>query len=65
MHCNVTKYSQLVLTSDAEVLQSHARLDAKKARRAKAEIDMWQQATGWNHGSKALMLDPSLKSWAN
>ena len=49
MHCNITKYSQLVLTSDAEVRQSHAKLDAKKTQCTKAEFDMWQQATGWNH----------------
>ena len=62
MHCNITKYSQLVLTSDAEVLQSYAKLDAKKTQCTKAEFDMWQQATGWNHSSKALLLDQDLKS---
>ena len=61
MHCNITKYSQLVLTSDAEILQSYAKLDAKKSQCTKAEFDMWQQATGWNHSSKALLLDQDLK----
>ena len=62
MHCNITKYSQLVLTSDAEILQPYAKLDAKKTQCTKAEFDMWQQATGWNHSSKALLLDQDLKS---
>ncbi|CAK9044027.1 Uncharacterized protein SCF082_LOCUS25069, partial [Durusdinium trenchii] len=43
MHCNITKYSQLVLTSDAEILQSYAKLDAKKTQCTKAEFDMWQE----------------------
>ena len=30
MPCNITKYSQLVLTSDAEVRQSYAKLEAKR-----------------------------------
>jgi hypothetical protein len=28
----------------------------------KNDFDMWQQATGWNHSSMALMLDPALKA---
>ena len=51
MHCNIKKHSQLVLTTNAEVLQSYAKLDAKKIKCTKAEFDMWQQATGWNLSS--------------
>ena len=60
-HCNILQYNQLSLTTDDEVLESYARLDAK-ATSTKHDFDMWQQATGWNHSSMALMLDPALKA---
>ena len=50
------------MTSDDQVLESYARLDARKATSTKNDFDMWQQATGWNHSSMALMLDPALKA---
>ena len=62
MHCNITKYSQLKLTTDQEVLQSYAKLDARKATCTKTDFDMWQQATGWTHSHLALLLDAELKS---
>ena len=62
MHCNIMQYNQLSLTTDDQVLESYARLDARKATSTKNDFDMWQQATGWNHSSMALMLDPALKA---
>ena len=62
MHCNIAKYSQLKLTTDQEVLQSYAKLDARKATCTKADFDMWQQATGLTHSHLALLLDAELKA---
>ena len=59
-HCNITRYNQLVLTTDAAILQSYATLDQKRDRCSKKEFDLWQQATGWTWSAKALLLDQSL-----
>ena len=62
MHSNITKYSQLKLTSDQDVLQSYASLHARKQHCTKADFELWQQATGWSHSDQALLLDQQLNS---
>ena len=62
MHSNITKYSQLDLASDQDVLQSYATLHSRKETCSKADFELWQQATGWSHSDKALLLDQDLVS---
>eukprot|EP00438_Fugacium_kawagutii_P017417 Skav234034 [mRNA] locus=scaffold2485:5120:7207:+ [translate_table: standard] len=59
-HHNVQKYSQLVLTTDAQVLQSYAQLHARASTCTKQDFEMWQQATGWTYSHKAMLIDPDL-----
>ncbi|CAE7256692.1 unnamed protein product [Symbiodinium sp. CCMP2592] len=61
MDHRTTKYSQLVLTTDEDVIQSYRRLDERRATcRTKAEFSQWQQATGWTWNPQALLLNQTL-----
>ena len=62
MHCNIKKYDQLVLTTDAQVLQSYHNLNSRKLTSTKKEFQLWEQATGWTWSAKAMMLDQQLLS---
>ena len=62
MHENTTKYDQLVLTSNSQVLESYAKLHARKATTTRAEFELWEKATGWTYSPLALLLDDQLKS---
>lgn len=59
-HHNVQKLSQLVLTTDDQVLQSYAQLHARASTCTKQEFEMWQQATGWTYSHKAMLIDDEL-----
>ena len=61
MDHRTTKYSQLVLTTDEDVVQSFHRLNERRATcRTKAEFSQWQQATGWTWNAHALLLNQTL-----
>ena len=62
MHCNIKKYNQLVLTTDAQVLQSYQNLSSRRMTSTKQDFQRWEQATGWTWSAKALMLDEQLLS---
>ena len=59
-HNSTTKYQQLVLTTDSEVLESYQRLHDRVSTCSKKEFACWEQATGWTYNSKALLLDSQL-----
>ena len=61
-HNSTTKYHQLVLTNDQEVLDSYQRLHARCSTCSKNDFAMWEKASGWSYSSKALLLDQDLLS---
>ena len=54
------KYSDLVLVQDQELLDSYARLDAKKHTTTSKQFEHWQKATGWTWSKNALLLSQPL-----
>ncbi|CAE7828917.1 unnamed protein product [Symbiodinium sp. CCMP2592] len=57
-----TKYHQLRLTTDTEVIQSYHRLDQRQQTCTKADFQHWQQAAGWTWNAHALLLNQPLLS---
>ena len=56
-----TKYEQLALVSDQDLLESYHRLDARRTTcSSKAEFAKWQMATGLTWNKHALMLNQKL-----
>ena len=56
-----TKYEQLALVSDQDLLESYHRLDARRTTcSSKAEFAKWQMATGLTWNKHALMLSQKL-----
>lgn len=54
------KYSDLVIVQDQELLDSYARLDAKKHTTTSKQFEHWQKATGWTWSKNALLLSQPL-----
>ena len=56
-----TKYSQLDIAHDQEVLDSWDRMKSRKRDRTKAEFKRWSQACGIDYSEQALLLSPVLR----
>ena len=54
------KYSDLVLVEDQELLDSYAKLDARKRTTTSKQFEHWQKATGWTWSKNALLLSQPL-----
>lgn len=59
--CSACTYSELRLSTDSEVLASVDRLAARAATCTKAELKMWEQASGINHEPHGLLLNKKLR----
>ena len=57
-----TKYHQLQLTTDDDVIQSYHRLDQRQRTCSKKDFNHWQQAAGWTWNAHALLLHQPLLS---
>ncbi|CAJ1457776.1 unnamed protein product [Effrenium voratum] len=61
-YTSTTRYDQLRLVTDQELLDSYQRLDARRATCSKKDFQIWQQATGLTGSKFALLLHPTLRA---
>lgn len=59
--CGACKHSELALASNSEILASVDRLARRAATGTKAELKLWEQASGFNHEPHGLLLNRRLR----